>query len=90
LKHRFTPKGVCSKKIYFETEGGVVRRLRFQGGCPGNLQGLAKLAEGRAAGELAALLAGLQCGNRGTSCPDQLARALLRVLKKQPPDQAES
>ena len=80
-KHRFTPQGVCSKKIHFELEGGVIRRLRFQGGCPGNLEGLARLAEGRPARELIELLAGLTCGNKETSCPDQLARALDRATE---------
>ena len=84
MKHRFTPRGVCASRIHFELEDGAVRRLRFQGGCPGNLQGLARLAEGRPAGELIGLLAGLRCGARATSCPDQLARALARVLKKKP------
>jgi uncharacterized protein (TIGR03905 family) len=81
-RHRFTPRGVCSKKILFELEGGRLRRLRFQGGCPGNLEGLARLADGRPARELIELLAGLTCGNKETSCPDQLARALGRALKR--------
>jgi uncharacterized protein (TIGR03905 family) len=81
-KHRFTPRGVCAKKIHFELESGILRRLRFQGGCPGNLEGLARLADGRPARELMELLAGLTCGNKETSCPDQLARALDRALKR--------
>jgi uncharacterized protein (TIGR03905 family) len=81
-KHRFTPRGVCSKKIHFELEDGAVRRLRFQGGCPGNLEALSRLAEGRPARELIEILSGLTCGKKETSCPDQLARALDRVLRK--------
>jgi len=81
-KHSFTPRGVCAKKIHFELEGDLLRRLRVQGGCPGNLEGLARLADGRPAGELIELLAGLTCGDKGTSCPDQLARALGRALKR--------
>jgi len=83
-KHSFTPRGVCAKKFHFELEDGLLRRLSFQGGCPGNLQGLARLAEGRPASELIGLLAGLSCGNKETSCPDQLARALDRALKRKP------
>jgi uncharacterized protein (TIGR03905 family) len=83
-KHRFTPRGVCSKKIHFELEDGVLRRLRFQGGCPGNLEGLSRLAEGRPARELIGLLAGLTCGQKETSCPDQLARALDKALGRVP------
>ena len=81
-KHRFKPKGVCSKQIHFELEGGVIRGLSFQGGCPGNLEALARLAEGRPAKELTELLAGLTCGSKETSCPDQLARALEKTLKR--------
>jgi len=81
-KHSFTPRGVCAKKVHFELEDGLIRRLRFQGGCPGNLMGLARLAEGRPAGELIGLLAGLTCGDKATSCPDQLARALERTLDR--------
>jgi len=83
-KHSFTPRGVCAKKINFELEDGLIRRLSFQGGCPGNLMGLARLADGRPAEELIGLLAGLSCGNKETSCPDQLARALDRALKRKP------
>ena len=83
-KHSFTPRGVCAKKIHFELEDGLLRRLRFQSGCPGNLEGLARLAEGRPASDLIELLAGLTCGNKKTSCPDQLARALAKALKRKP------
>jgi len=81
-KHRFTPRGVCSKKIHFELEGGAVHRLGFQGGCPGNLEGLSRLAEGRPARALIELLTGLTCGNKETSCPAQLAQALDKALKR--------
>jgi len=81
-KHRFTPRGVCSKEINFVLEGGIIRRLRFRGGCPGNLEALARLAEGRPAEELIELLAGLTCGSKETSCPDQLARALGKTLAR--------
>ena len=81
-KHIFTPRDVCSKQIHFELEGGRIHRLRFRGGCPGNLEALARLAEGRPAGELIELLAGLTCGSKETSCPDQLARALDKTLKR--------
>ena len=81
-KHSFTPRGVCAKKIHFELEDGLLRRLSVQGGCPGNLLGLARLAEGRPARELIGLLTGLTCGDKETSCPDQLARALERTLAR--------
>ena len=68
--------GTCSKSVTFELDAdGVVTACSFQGGCPGNTAGVAKLAIGRKASELVPLLEGIQCRN-GTSCPDQFAMAL--------------
>ena len=68
--------GTCSKSVSFELDAdGVVTACSFEGGCPGNTVGVAKLAIGRKASELVPLLEGIQCRN-GTSCPDQLAKAL--------------
>ena len=82
MKHSRKPKGVCSRRIDFDLEDGVVRDIRFEGGCHGNLQGLARLAEGREAAEVIRLLNGIRCGDKKTSCPDQLAKALKSVGKK--------
>ncbi len=76
MRHKYKCKGTCSKSIEFEIEAGTVREISFEGGCPGNLKGLAKLAEGRPAEEVVKILSGLKCGDKKTSCPDQLARAL--------------
>ena len=67
--------GTCSQTINFEVVDGVVTKCAFAGGCPGNTQGVAKLVIGRKVDDVIALLKGIQCRN-GTSCPDQLARAL--------------
>lgn len=67
--------GTCSRGIDFEVRDGVVEKCEFLGGCPGNTAGVAKLVVGRKASEVVSLLKGIQCRN-GTSCPDQLARAL--------------
>ena len=67
--------GTCSKAINYEVADGVVTACEFVGGCPGNTQGVAKLVVGRKVEDVVALLRGVQCRN-GTSCPDQLARAL--------------
>ena len=72
----FTPQGVCSRQINVEVEDGIVKSVQFIGGCNGNTQGVAKLAVGRPAKEVIELLKGTNCNGRGTSCPDQLARAL--------------
>ena len=71
----YTTQGTCSRAIEYEVTDGVLTACRFIGDCPGNTQGVAKLAVGRKVEEVIALLKGIQCRN-GTSCPDQLARAL--------------
>ena len=71
----FKTSGVCSRTIEFEVDGDIVTNVKFNGGCPGNTQGVAKLAKGRNIDELIEILEGTQCRN-GTSCPDQLAKAL--------------
>ena len=80
MTHTYRTKGVCAMQIQFDLEDGVVRNVRFMGGCNGNTQGVAKLAEGRDAKELVALLEGIKCGFKGTSCPDQLAQAIKEAL----------
>jgi uncharacterized protein (TIGR03905 family) len=80
MEYTYTPKGVCSMKIRFEINDGIVSNVKFTGGCNGNTQGLAKLAEGRKAEEIIAALEGIKCGFKSTSCPDQLAQALKEAL----------
>ncbi len=68
--------GTCSRQILFDvTPDGKVKNVKFIGGCSGNLQGIAKLVDGRPAQEVINLLSGIQCRSN-TSCPDQLAKAL--------------
>lgn len=79
----YTPKGVCSRKIDLDIEDGVVTSLSFTGGCHGNLQGVAALVTGRKATDVIATLRGINCGGKGTSCPDQLSYALEAALAAQ-------
>ena len=74
--------GTCSRAINYEVENGIVTKCQFIGGCQGNTQGVARLVVGRKVEEVIALLKGIQCQN-GTSCPDQLARALEQTQKKE-------
>ena len=68
-------QGTCSTSIDLEIQDGIITFCRINNGCRGNTQGVAKLALGRPAKEVAATLKGIPC--RGdTSCPDQLARAI--------------
>ncbi len=79
--HSYTPRGVCSRRLSFDlSDDGIIRNVRFEGGCNGNTQGLARLAEGMKADELIARLKGIRCGMRPSSCPDQLALAVEKAL----------
>ncbi|MBQ8448242.1 MAG: TIGR03905 family TSCPD domain-containing protein [Clostridia bacterium] len=78
-KFTYKTRGVCSRNIHFELEDGKVHNVKFDGGCRGNTQGLSALAEGMEATELVARLEGTQCRG-GTSCPDQLAKAVKEAL----------
>ena len=71
-----TPHGVCSRKIDFTLENGIIKDVRFTGGCSGNTQGVARLIDGMDIDEAISRIEGIQCGFRPTSCPDQLAQAL--------------
>ena len=75
--YRYKPSGVCAKEIGFDVEDGVVRRLVFTSGCPGNLKGIERLVEGMPVEEVIERLRGITCGKKSTSCPDQLSRALM-------------
>ena len=70
---------VCSEQIDIETAGDVIRSVRYTRGCNGNTQGIASLCVGMKVDDVIARLDGIDCGGRGTSCPDQLARALKQL-----------
>ena len=76
---KYTTQGTCSREIDIELKDGVIDSVKFTGGCHGNLQGIAALVEGCKATDVAARLAGIRCGSKTTSCPDQLARALSAI-----------
>ena len=79
MKYIYEPKGVCSRQINFEVENGIVTKLEVIGGCSGNLQGISKLVEGMEVEDAIKKLKGIDCKGRGTSCPDQIARALEKI-----------
>ena len=74
--YNYTTTGVCSKKISFDIDNGKVVKVAFLGGCDGNLRGISSLIEGMEVNEAIKRLKGIPCGNKATSCPDQLALAL--------------
>lgn len=72
----FIPNGVCAKAIHFKVENGCVEKVVFDRGCPGSLQGIAKLVEGMPVERVIESLKDINCGAKSTSCPDQLRQAL--------------
>jgi uncharacterized protein (TIGR03905 family) len=76
----FTPKGVCARNMSFDIEDGVIRNLKVTGGCNGNLKGIARLVEGMKIEDVVSKLEGIDCNGKGTSCPDQLAKAVRAYL----------
>ena len=76
MQYVYQTKGTCSRQIIVELDGDVVRSVRFVGGCNGNTKGISSLVAGMKADEVIARLEGIDCHGKGTSCPDQLARAL--------------
>lgn len=83
MKHiEYKTKGTCSRAIIVDVEDGVILSCRFVGGCAGNTQGVAALVKGMKVEDAIARLSGIQCGFRGTSCPDQLSRALRDALEE--------
>ncbi len=81
-KITYTPRGVCSRQIEVTVDGDIIKRVEFVGGCMGNTQGVARLVEGMTVEEAVTRLEGIECGRKSTSCPDQLAKAIIELVKK--------
>lgn len=78
----YSPSGVCARKMIIKVKGDIISNVEIIGGCPGNSVGVSKLCVGRTLDEVISILSGVDCRGRGTSCPDQLAKALVK-LKEQ-------
>lgn len=78
----YIPKGVCSKKMNFKIENNIIKDFEVVGGCNGNLQGIRKLIINRNIDEVITLLKDIKCGFKNTSCPDQIANALIEYKTK--------
>lgn len=81
MTYTYTPHGVCSRQIQIDIDENTdtINSVSFVGGCNGNLQGIAALVKGKKPEEVISVLKGIDCNFKGTSCPDQLARALEEV-----------
>ena len=81
MHYNYKTSGVCSQNISFDVEDGVVKNVKYVGGCNGNLQGIGRLVDGMKVEDVIAKLEVVKCGFRATSCPDQLAKALKEATK---------
>ena len=82
MQYVYSPRGVCSREMQIEVEGNIIKSVKIVGGCAGNTVGVSRLVEGMDIDEAIKRLKGIPCGNKGTSCPDQLARALENIKKE--------
>ena len=78
----YTNRGVCSRKTVIDlSDDGIINDIRIVGGCSGNTQGLMSLLKGMHAKDAIEKMRGIDCNGRGTSCPDQVAKALSEAIK---------
>lgn len=75
--------GTCSKSMTVDLNDGIIENVKIEGGCNGNTQGVAILVKGMKAEDAIAKLGGIMCGTKGTSCPDQLSKALRKALDEE-------
>lgn len=76
----YDPQGVCSRHMTISAEDGIITEVKVIGGCDGNLQGISRLVVGMKVEDAIEKLQGIDCGGRGTSCPDQLSIAMRQLL----------
>lgn len=79
MHYNYRPNGVCSSNIEFDLENGIVRNVKYTGGCNGNLKAVSALVDGLPKEKVVSILKGITCGHKETSCGDQFARALEEV-----------
>ncbi len=84
MKKIFETQGTCARAIAFDVDDatGTVNEVQFLGGCNGNTSGISALVKGMHIDDVIQKLQGINCGNKGTSCPDQLAKALRQAYGK--------
>lgn len=80
MVYTYDTKGTCSRQIIIDVENGIVNDVKFIGGCSGNTQGIASLVKGMKVEDVIKKCKGIDCAGRGTSCPDQLAKAMEEII----------
>jgi uncharacterized protein (TIGR03905 family) len=76
MKYTYKTQGTCSKEIHFDIDGKIISNISFEKGCNGNLKAISRLVDGMTVDEIKEKCKGILCGQRGTSCADQLAIAV--------------
>ena len=82
MEYKYRTSGTCSVEISFKIDGDIISDIKFNGGCPGNLNAISKLLDGKSVDYIESTLLGNQCGMRGTSCADQLAKAVRKAYEE--------
>ena len=77
MRYQYKTRGTCAQAIAFDINNNIITNVQFLGGCNGNLKAISILVNGMTADEIAGKLLGNDCGGKGTSCADQLAKAVL-------------
>lgn len=80
--YTYKTSGVCSTEIHIDVQDGIINDVEFVRGCAGNLLGISSLVKGMTVNDAIEKLNGIKCGNKTTSCPDQLAKALMSLNNK--------
>lgn len=83
MQYQYQPQGTCSRLMIIDVENEIIKSVQIIGGCMGNLQGISRLVEGMKIADVVSKLKGIDCGGRGTSCPDQLSQALIAIAEKE-------
>lgn len=81
MEYRYKPQGVCSSEIIIDIEHNIIKNIKVEHGCDGNLKGISSLLIGKNIDDVIAKLKGIKCGFKDTSCPDQIAKALEEYKK---------
>ncbi len=82
MKYEYIPNGVCSRKIIYTINNDIVENIEVVNGCPGNLLGINELCKGQNIDDIISRLENIKCGFKNTSCPDQIAKGLIKYKKE--------
>ena len=83
MEHVYKTQMTCSSHIVFDLDGNIVSNVRFIGGCNGNLKAISKLVDGWTVEKITSILEGNTCGNKPTSCADQLVKAINKAYNEE-------